>query len=167
MKSGVSWRAGSCCPRLRVRSLSKRTYEQKGAFSQCPCEILQSLPCHIPTPGSPCASPSLPVCSGTRRTVTWLGLEDSTVMFVSLFRGFPWPSTCPGSVGVRENLLGTSTYPWGLDQGVQTKCHCPAWVHCCPLPVYNPGTYSNFSSSKDLSSAKVPWSHIVILTHTC
>lgn len=64
MKSGVSWRAGSYCPRLRMRRLRKWTYEQKGVFSQCPHEILQSLPCHVPTPW-------LSLCQPLLASVLW------------------------------------------------------------------------------------------------
>lgn len=168
MKSGVSWWVGSYCPRLRMRSLRKWTYEQKGAFSQCPREIFQSLPCHIPTPW-------LSLCQPLLASVLW-SQKDCHLALPRRLNGhvylpIPGISMAQHRAGVsksqRESFSALLLTPEVLVRVPRPECHCPAWVHCCPLPVYKPGTYSYSSSSKDLSSAKVPWSRIVILTHTC
>lgn len=162
------WRVGSYCPRLRMRSLRKWTYEQKGAFSQCPREIFQSLPCHIHTPW---LSLSQPLLAGViwRQKDCLLALPRRPNCHVCL--PIPGISMAQPRSGVsksqRESFSALLLTPGVLVRVLRPECHCPARVHCCPLPFYNPGTCLYFSSSKDLSSAKVLWSRIVILTHTC
>lgn len=127
MKSGVSWRAGSYCPRLRKRRLRKRTYEQKGAFSQCPHEILQSLPCHIPTPW-------LSLCQPLLAGVLWsqkdcpLALPRRLNSHVS----FPIPGISMAqhrswvSKSQRESFSALLLTPGVLVRMSRPECHCPA-----------------------------------------
>lgn len=113
MKSGVSWRAGAIVLDSE-RDISENEPMNRKVLSHS-AHMRSSSPCHViySHPGSLCVSPSLPVCSGARRTAPWLFLGDSTVMFLSLFLGFPWPSTGPGSVRVRENLSRHFYLPLG------------------------------------------------------